>query len=333
MKKHYFFIALLLAKTFVLGACGSSSSPKEENNNTEAANETDNSKETKIVTYLGKDYEVPVDPQKILVVAPEGMEELEKLGVKPYAVGKDVYDEKDIPEEMAKMFENVEYIDVGYYPDKEALLELSPDLILSTNRLAPEELKPMEEIAPTFPLSYDGADTIANITVVGEILNKQDEASQAIKEYEEKLAAAKEKIANSDLKDKIVLYMRLSSSNGITIYNDSITYNSILYNELGFKAPEVLTKVERLEEFPLEKLAELNPDYIFVLMYETETGTDKEDKAYEELAKNPLWQKIAAVQNDNVSMNIISPYYFGVPVFSKELFLDKAMEVFEEDMK
>ncbi|MCQ6561269.1 ABC transporter substrate-binding protein [Paenibacillus mendelii] len=319
-------VVLLLVFVFIIAGCGNQSSNSDANGqaaqngqkeqtDSQAGTESESSA-LKTVTYLGKDYQVPEKAGKIAVLAVEAMEEMHVLGVKPYAAAKDMY-VNGIPEEMGDSLDGVKWIDSGVQPDKEQLLALKPDVILTTARLDAETLKPLEQIAPTIPLSFSGADSEANITVVAEITGKAEEAKNVIEGYKEQLQKSKELIAGSSNKDKTVMYLRISTQYGLSGYSAQTTYNAVLYDGLGLSVPELIGAIERRETIPLEKMAQANPDYIFALVPLNDL------QAIEDLKTKPLWNQIQAVQDGHVYVNPVHPDLFGTPILSKTKFLEQ----------
>ncbi|WP_040285920.1 ABC transporter substrate-binding protein [Sporosarcina koreensis] len=313
MKKYTTFLSAVLAVGLLASGCGKT----DAGNSTEKETAQKEESATKEITYLGKTYEVPAEPKRIFVSTVEPIEEMTLLGVKPYAVADGIYLD-DPPEEVQKTLTDVEWIDGGYEPDKEQLLKLQPDLILATARMEPADLKAFEKIAPTIPVSVGGNDSAETIRTIGAIVGKEAEAEAAVKAYEEKAAESRKKVEEAGLADKKVMYLRISSEWGISGYDETITYNQTLYDGLGFQVPDVIKDIDRRDEIPLEKLAQENPDYLFVL-------TPVDDlKAIDDLAKKPLWNEITAVKEDHVFVNPVHPDLFGVPYLSKQLFLEKA---------
>ncbi|MGO4372723.1 ABC transporter substrate-binding protein [Paenibacillus sp. MCAF20] len=320
-------LILLLVFVFIVAGCGNQADNSNTGNkeaaqtatNEPAQAEDEGVTETgglKTVTYLGKEYQVPEKAEKIAILAVEAMEEMHVLGVKPYAAAKDMY-VNGIPEEIGDSLEGVQWIDSGVQPDKEQLLALKPDLILTTARLDAETLKPLEEIAPTIPLSFSGADTEANITVVGEVTGKAEEAKAAIEAYKKQLQESKDKLGASANKDKKVVYMRISTEYGLSAYSTQTTYNAVLYDGLGLTVPDVIGNIERRETLSLEVVAQANPDYIFALVPLNDL------KAIDDLKTKPLWNGISAVKEGHVIVNPVHPDLFGTPILSKTKFLEQ----------
>jgi iron complex transport system substrate-binding protein len=175
----------------------------------------------------------------------------------------------------------------------------------------------LEEIAPTIPLSYNGADTEANLQAVGEITGKVEEANKAIEAYKKELQESKDLIGKASLEVKKIMYLRISTQYGLSAYSTTTTYNAVLYEGLGLPVPDLIGSIERRETVSLEVMAQANPDYIFALVPLNDL------QAIEDLKAKPLWNQIKAVQDDNVYVNPVHPDLFGTPILSKTKFLDK----------
>jgi iron complex transport system substrate-binding protein len=329
IKKTYGFTLLLLIMAVLAAGCGGGSGgqsaagqtanpaePSKPSASTEAAQQ-------KTVTYLGKPYQVPEKPQKIAVLAVEALEEMHILGVKPYAAASDLY-VNGIPKEIGDTLASVQPINSGGQPDKEQMLKLKPDLILTSARFDPESLKPLQQIAPTIPLSFNGEDSEANILLVGELTGKAAEAKQIIEAYKKQLQTSKDQLGAA-FKDKKIMYLRISTQYGLGAYSKETTYNAVLYGGLGFSVPAIIDPIKRREELPLEKLAQSNPEYIFALVPLNDL------KAMDDLKNKPLWNQIQAVKDGHVYVNPVHPDLFGTPLLSKKLFLEQVTSTLQKN--
>ena len=66
--------------------------------------------------------------------------------------------------------------------------------------------------------------------------------------------------------------------------------------------------VKAQEKISFEKLAELNPDYIF-LQYEA--SENKNPKVLEEIESNPIWQSMNVAKEKKVFVNVVDPMAQG----------------------
>jgi iron complex transport system substrate-binding protein len=74
-----------------------------------------------------------------------------------------------------------------------------------------------------------------------------------------------------------------------------------LAQDLGLKPVPQVESIKKFEALSMEKLPEINPDYIFIQVGGPVKGGDKEaEKKYEELTQSSLWKNLKAVKNNQV---------------------------------
>lgn len=311
MKKK--LLALTLATLTVLGVTGCS--------NKGAAQETSKESENKEIklTYKDKEYTVPGSDAKLVITGSlESLEDALLLGVKPMGamtVGG------SFPDMFKTITGDSKAIGEKTQPNVETILSLKPDLILGSSKFPEETLEKLNKIAPTVPVSHIATDWEANLILMGQLSGKEDKAKEIIANYKKDASESKEKLANS-LKGKKVLAARIRAGN-IAIYPANIFFNTVLYSDLGLEVPEPVAAAKAQENISLEKLSELNPDYIF-LQFSEDENADK-PKALEELESNPIWKNLNAVKNGKVFVNVVDPLAQGGTAWSKTEFLKAAV--------
>ncbi|MNI35201.1 Iron-uptake system-binding protein precursor [compost metagenome] len=176
----------------------------------------------------------------------------------------------------------------------------------------------MNKIAPMFPVSHISTDWESNLLLLGDLTGKQAEAKKAIQSYKDDAKAVKEKMAPV-LKDKKVLIIRLRAG-AINIYPADVFFNPSVYADLGAVPPVELKEAKAQQVISMEKLSEINPDYLFVQFSEEENKD--QPKALEELQKNPIWNSLNASKNKKVFINAVDPIAQGGTAYSKIIFLE-----------
>ncbi|GAA3399597.1 ABC transporter substrate-binding protein [Paenibacillus hodogayensis] len=268
------------------------------------------------LTYGGKEYTVPTKTDKIVITgAVESLEDALVLGVKP--IGSLTVGGK-YPPLFAKVTEGVPGIGEKTQPNLETILKLKPDVILASTKFPAETLEKLGKVGTTIPVSHISTDWEANLNLLAELSGKQAEAKKALQTYKDDVKAAKEKLAPV-FKDKKVIAVRIRTGN-IFIYPQDVFFNPSIYAELGASVPEEVKQAKAQQQLSLEKLSELNPDYVFVQFAEEENSDTP--KALEDLQKNPIWKSINAVKNENVFVNLVDPVAQGGTAYSKIAFLD-----------
>ncbi|MEY8351348.1 iron-hydroxamate ABC transporter substrate-binding protein [Bacillus cereus] len=318
MNKKLFTLGMVTVLSVGLAACnGADKSSGEEKQQTKAI-ETKKDEKQKI-TYLGKEYTVPAKVKNIVTASLESMEDAAVLGIKP--VGAITVGGK-LPDYLAKDLEGAKSVGEKMQPDFETLLQLKPDVITSSSKFPPETAEKFAKVAPTFPVSHISTNWEENLKLMGELSGKKDKAEKIIKDYKTDAEKAKEKIGDK-LKDKKVLVVRLRAGS-LYLYPEGVYFNPVIYKDLGLTVPEEIKAVKAQEAISLEKLAESNPDYIF-LQFEASENKDK-PKALEELESNPIWQSMNAVKDKNVFVNSVDPMAQGGTAWSKTAFLKEAVK-------
>lgn len=310
--KKFWKVGFAAALALSLAACGED---EATNSKTEQA---DTEAKEKTITYMDKEYKVPADPT-IVAASLESMEDLALLDVKPagaLAIGN------ELPSYLAEDLEGAELVGDKRQPNYETILGLEPDIILGTSKFQEDVKSQLEKIAPMIPISHVSTDWEANLTAVAELTGKEEEAKKILEEYKADAAEVKEDVSDS-MKDKEVVVIRLRAGS-LMIYGQDLYLNPVLYNDLGLAVPDEVAAATVQEAISLEKLAEMNPDYIFLQFEESENAEKPE--ALDELQKNAIWNGLDAVKADQVFINSVDPLAQGGTAWSKTQFLDAVQQ-------
>ncbi|MCM3226986.1 iron-hydroxamate ABC transporter substrate-binding protein [Terribacillus saccharophilus] len=307
-------IGLAAALSFSLAACGNSEDT--------ASGESSDKKEQQI-TYLDKEYTLPKETDTIVAASLESMEDAAALGVKPagaLSVGGET------PAYLEEDLSGVELIGEKMQPNYETILSLEPDVILGSSKFPEDVSKSLNDIAATIPYSHISENWEANLELLGFLTGKEDEAEQIISDYELDSEEAKTELGEK-LEDKQVLVVRIRAGS-LYVYPQNVYLNPVLYGDLGLQVPDVINEAEAQAEISLEKLAEVNPDYLF-LQFET-TENPENASALEDLQNNDIFKSTNAAKEDHVFVNAIDPLAQGGTAWSKTEFLKAATEKLAE---
>lgn len=270
----------------------------------------------KVIKYGGKEYTVPAKSEKIVITgALESMEDALLLDVKP--VGAITVGGK-FPPLFASITDKAEGVGEKTQPSLETILKLKPDVILMSTKFPAETIEKMSKIGPTIPVSHISTDWENNLTLLGELTGKQDQAKQVLQKYKTDAQALKDKIGPV-LKDKKVLALRVRSGS-MFIYPEDVFFNPSIYTELGAAVPAEVKQAKTQQNISLEKLTEMNPDYLFVQFSEDENKDTP--KVFEDLQNNPIFKSINAVKNGQLYTNLVDPLTQGGTAYSKIKFLE-----------
>jgi len=221
------------------------------------------------------------DEIKIISLSTTHTEIIQSLGAENTLVGVDAFSEVD---------SSVEVID-AYTVTAEELVPLNPDVVIIAfdfNGIV-EGLEAQEINYVLLPPARNLDDVYAQITNIGEIVNKKSEASSTIRDMKLEI----NRIINKYNYQDITVYHEIGYTYGIYSVNSESLVGEI-YNLLG------VTNIANSEEDPYgsgypalseEMVIESNPDFIVV---------GHSDYLNKDLSIRGGWSDISAVQNSRV---------------------------------
>ena len=199
--------------------------------------------------------------------------------------------------------------DVGMHrdPNLEALVAAEPDLIISGQRFYKFDAQ-IKELAPDVPLinlepregqPFD-QELIREVTDLGEIFGKQDEAKKLVDDFNASIERAKKAYDGSST----VMAVDVSGGNiGYVAPGKGRTWGPV-FDLLGLKPAlevEGSTDSHTGDDISVEAIAEANPAWIFVLDRDAAITKDGSNTPAETVINdNAALQNVAALQNKHV---------------------------------
>lgn|SRR5690606_31241249 len=280
------------------------------------------SQETVSVTHNLGTIEVPVNPQRVVVLEFGALENLDAIGVKPVGIAK-----RALPDYLSKFKDDASIEDVGNITeaDIEKINELQPDLIIIGGRLA-ESYETLSKIAPTYNHANNTEDILgsleSNLTNLGKIFDKEEKFKDAFNEIMAKAEAVKEKADASEDKALVVLH----NKGRFSAYGSKSRF-AIVHDVLGVKeAKEGLDTHTHGNVASNEFIQQTNPDILFVIDRSAAIGDQALNKADVE---NKLIQQTNAFKNDKiVYLNSQAWYLAGTGITSVNMMIDEVGSVF-----
>ncbi|MCP3738158.1 ABC transporter substrate-binding protein [Rossellomorea sp. BNER] len=251
------------------------------------------------------------------------MEDAAILGVKPIGA---IATAGKFPEYLGDSMSEATEIGDKKQPSSEIILQLEPDVILGSSKFQPEVVDNLNSVAPMIPISHISSNWKESLMVLAELTDKKEKAKELIKGYKVDAAKVKEQLKEK-MAGKEVLMIRIRGGN-IYIYSPDIYFNPVLYHDLGLAVPEEVKASASQEMISLEKLAEMNPDYLFVQFEKAENAQAPD--TLNGLKDNPVWKSIEAVKNNKAFINAVPPLASGGTAWSKTEFLKVAKEKLAE---
>ncbi|WP_042128173.1 iron-hydroxamate ABC transporter substrate-binding protein [Paenibacillus sp. FSL R5-0345] len=287
----------LMVMVLFLSACGNNNSGNASNTGSEptaapTAEATEAPAAPKTLTdAMGHEVTIPANPTRVLGSYLE--DALVTLGVTPVAqwsVPNGVQDYlaaelKDVPT-------------ISYDLPLEAVTSFAPDLILIPSESSVQNgiYDQLNKIAPTYVIGDElNQDWRKSLLKIGEILNKTPEAEKAIKEYEDKAAAAKEELEGAIGQESVAILWLVQKN--FYIVDETRSSGAVLYTDLGVTLPNLVTEIPVgtraiWNPISLEKLSELTADHIILVNSDKTEGSEILDSA--------IWKGIPAVKAGNV---------------------------------
>lgn len=296
MKKNVkLLVSLALGITLVGGLIGCGA--KSDNTENEVV-------ETITISHRGGETEVNKNPKNVVVLDYGSLDILSEMEL-------DVVSglpKKNLPSYLDE-YKADKYTDLGSVKEfnLESINELSPELIIIEGRQA-DSYDEFSKIAPTIYLGSDGANYLEtlknNVTVLGQIFDKEDVASNKIQEIENRMNSIKETVKSENLNALVTMV----SDGSMSVYGEGSRFN-IIYNELGFIPADGTIEVSNHgQSISNEYLATKNADYLFVIDKGAITG---EGQPAKEIVENELVKTTNAYKNGNIVYLNPQTWYVG----------------------
>ncbi len=257
--------------------------------------------------------DVPLSPQRVVVLDTGELDSVLALGVKP--VGAVRADEATGPqaylEQQAKGIQEVGTIQA---PNLEAISALKPDLILS-NKVRHEDIyEKLSGIAPTVFAESVGKSWKENFRLAGDALGKSEQADRVLAQYEAKAKAVGQKFGKpGDIEVSMVRFM----ANGIRLYGQGSFIGTILA-DAGFARPQIARTDKTFVQIGPEQLSSADGDLLFYAGYGKD-GASQQAK----LAADPLWKRLGAVSKGTAKPVSDDLWYLGIGPLAANKVLDE----------
>ncbi len=283
---------LVIIGMLVFGGCTGQEAGKQSDT---ALNADTLSSETNTITDdLGREVEIPANPQKVLALTKNMMDELYEIGIIP--VGR--VEEYKNREELCAL----PSVSTQQNPNLEAIYELKPDLILANTFQHAQMAEGLEKsgaavyfIDPTKVANDPWTD---RITLMGSLLNREAEASAYLEKLDQLSAELQEKIAPANYQTGLML---LCGGDTISAAQPTGVWGALLV-KLGIEniVPSGLPGSDKSTwvTYDAESIIEADPDLI--ILKASSNDKEQQKKIKSSFMQNPAWKELKAVKNANV---------------------------------
>lgn len=287
-----------------LAACGKSDPPAGQTTG-----------ETHSVTHSMGTTDVPVTPQRVVVLDTDKLDTAITLGVTP--VGAAVASQTDLPTYLGDTVGTIQVVGTTAEPDLEAIEGLDPDLILGTKFRQEQFYDELSAIAPTVFTEKVGITWKENFLLDGEALGKKDTATDLLGAYEQRAKSTGEEIDGAaDIEVSLVRFM----PDHIRVYGPD-SFSGIVLGDVGLDRPD-FQKLEgaedkRFAEISQEKIDDADGDVLFYCAYGADAGA-----ALEEVTGGSLWKDMSVVKDGKAYTVDDEVWMTGIGVTAANLILD-----------
>lgn len=246
---------------------------------------------TRTIAHAMGSSEVPISPQRVVVLDTAPLDAALALGIKP--VGTIVAGQP--PDYLGNQVDGIEPLGEGSQPNLENVLKLKPDLILGSAINAGEIYDKTSTIAPTVLTEGSGraGDWQENFQLYAEALGRSDQAERLLQNYRQRVQQLQDTI---DQPQALEISVLIIPNSVVRAYTRGSFSGSIL-QDIGFSRPPAQDDPEEYAlELSPEALDTLDGDYIFLVYSTSRPG--RLSKA--EFVTHPIWSRLEAVQQDNV---------------------------------
>ncbi|WP_353096831.1 ABC transporter substrate-binding protein [Tissierella praeacuta] len=278
-KKSSALLFITVISILVLVGCS-----KNNNSTANLDNPVSDTKETRIVSTVKGDVEVPINPDRILPT-PYRHGDLIALGVMPVAIGETY--------EGAAFEDIVKDIPVISTWEIEEIMKLEPDLIFTSDE---EKYDKLSKIAPTIFIPFD-MEGIDRIQLMAKALGVEHKADKFIEELNNKIEISKENLEKAGLyENTFSIYEGWEGSTMMIVGNKWGRGGNLIYDFLQLPPNELVKKdiLEGEEPYSILSLEAINQyagDYIFL-----SSGWESDI----DFSSNPVWNSIPAVQKNHI---------------------------------
>ncbi len=335
MKK--ILVMLLVAAMFVAGCSVDQVEIKEiiQSENEVQAKE-DSHYPVSIITYdyAGEPVETVYEkaPEKVVAVYQGSVETMLRLGLAENVVAAFRLD-NPVDSELEEDFSTLNYIDDVYYPDKEYITMLDPDMILTWgSNFADAKLGDVDYWIEKDINTYINTNTrigdyertleneYADITNLGKIFDVEDKAQEIVDEMKSEIENTLASIPEGD-KISVAVVEPMEGE----IYNYDTT--SLAGNMVEALGGEIVTPSART--IGKEDVVSANPDVMFVVYLPNDANSAQEvmDAQMNFFLDDPAFSSVNAIANGNVYPIMLGDMYAsgvrtidGLKVFSQGMY-------------
>ncbi|MFK3984059.1 ABC transporter substrate-binding protein [Micromonospora sp. NPDC050397] len=234
--------------------------------------------------------QVPVHPQRVVVLDSDKIDSALSLGIVP--VGATTAAESEgLPTYLGDKVASIKTVGLINEPDLEAITALKPDLIMGSKFRQEKFYDELSTIAPTVFTDKVGITWKENFLLDGQALGKEQEAKDLMAGYEKRAKEVGTKIGDPAAKKISIVRFRATE---IRVYGPD-SFSGIVLGDVGLGRTErQLLKDKddkRFDKVSPERISEVDGDIIFVTAF-----GEKAVAQQTQITGGNLWRNLSAVK-------------------------------------
>lgn len=247
--------------------------------------------------------EIPLNPEKVVVLDLGSLDIMTELGIEPIALPKN-----SLPSYLEKYKDN-KYVDLGSLKEFniEKINELKPDLIIIEGRQE-ASYEELSKIAPVLYLGTADGDIFGslkyNLNVLGIVFNNKDIVTGKLDDINKRLDAINSKVKESNA----TALMTMFNEGSLSVYGEGSRYDMV-YSKFGFTPADANIEVSNHgQNISFEYLKEKDADYLLVLDRGAVVGGQTPAK---EVVENELVKTTKAYKDGHIIYVNPQAWYIG----------------------
>lgn len=230
------------------------------------------------------------NPQRIVVLDTGELDGVLSLGIKPIGAIEAMAGAGFSSYLAGGITDGIEVVGTIAEPNLEAILSLSPDLILSSKLRHEDLYDELSAIAPTVFTERVGVAWKENLVIYADALNRQDALAIRLAEYESRLETIRQVIDVENIEVSIIRFVP-----GQNRVMQRGSFIGTIIDDIGLARPESQRGDDFMVTISLEQINLMDGDVIFMSYYGTADETEQAS-----FTESPLWQTLTATQNNTV---------------------------------
>ncbi|RIH86770.1 ABC transporter substrate-binding protein [Calidithermus roseus] len=229
---------------------------------------------------------VPKVPKRVVVLDTGELDSALALGVKP--VGAVTPAGQPFQAYLGKLTEGIEVVGTIQQPSLEKILALRPDLILTSKLRHGQLYDQLSRIAPTVMAETVGVVWKENLLLAGEALGRSAQAKVLLAQYERRAGQLRNRLGG---RGRLPTVSILRFTPGQIRSMNRANYIGTILADVGLPRPAFQSKDTFADYISLERLPDLDADYLFYATYGDPAQTDQAA-----VLSSPLWKGLKVVQ-------------------------------------